>query len=109
MLTGSASSQTGADRRRYRRIDLLHSASLREGERVMDCVIRDISAGGARILIEERIAEQHELVLDIEGVGRLSSRIVWQSVDQAGIRFLEEPVTVRSHIEAAWGPGTAPE
>jgi hypothetical protein len=87
---------------------LLHSASLREGERTVDCVIRDISASGARIIIERRLAQQRALVLDIDGVGGLNGRLVWQRADEAGIRFLDEPNTVRSYIAAAWGKGTEP-
>jgi len=107
MLAGRPAIQTGGDRRRYKRVRLLHSAALRDGGRLIDCVIRDISTGGARLLIEERVAKQQELVLDIDGVGRLNSRVVWQSADQAGIRFLDEPVTVKSQLDAAWGPDTA--
>ena len=96
--------KTDADRRRHKRFNLLHSASLREGTRVVDCVIRDISLSGARVLVKRRsVAEQQELVLDIEGVGLLHSRIVWQREDQAGVQFLVDAATVQSCIAAAWG------
>ncbi len=96
--------ETDADRRRHKRFNLLHSASLREGTRVVDCVIRDISLSGARVLVKRRsVVEQQELVLDIEGVGLLHSRIVWQREDQAGVQFLVTPATVQSCMNAAWG------
>jgi hypothetical protein len=92
------------DRRRHKRFNLLHSASLREGTRVVDCVIRDISLSGARVLVKRRsVTERQELVLDIEGVGLLHSRIVWQREDQAGVQFLVNPAAVQSCINAAWG------
>lgn len=103
MLVEDKTIRSGADRRRHKRIALLHSALLREGERVIDCVIRDISMSGARLLIEQRIAEQQDLVLDIAGVGRLTGQVVWQRADEAGLRFLDEPGMVKSHVTAAWG------
>jgi hypothetical protein len=103
MLAQRSITKRGVERRQHKRIALLHSASLREGERSVDCVIRDISMSGARIIIERRLAQQRELVLDIAGVGGLNGRLVWQRADEAGIRFIEEPATVKSHIAAAWG------
>jgi hypothetical protein len=103
MLIKQDTSQTGADRRRYKRLDLLHTASLREGERIVDCIIRDISMSGARVLTEEQIDAQQNLKLEIEGVGALNGRIVWQRVDQIGIQFLDEPGTVETCIKGAWG------
>lgn len=103
MLAKRAITKKTADRRQYKRIALLHSTSLREGERIADCVIRDISMGGARIIIERRLGQEGELVLDIAGVGGLNGRLVWQRADEAGIRFLDEPDTVKSHVTAAWG------
>jgi hypothetical protein len=106
MMAQRAIGQRNTDRRQHKRIALLHSASLREGERTVDCVIRDISASGARIIIERRLAQQRALVLDIAGIGGLNGRLVWQRADEAGIRFLDEPKTVKSYIAAAWGKGT---
>lgn len=103
MLVQRDITKKNIDRRQHKRIALLHSASLRDGERRVDCVIRDISMSGARIIIERRLAKQRELVLDIVGVGALNGWLVWQRADEAGIRFLEEPGTVKSHIAAAWG------
>lgn len=103
MLAQRAITKNTADRRQHKRIALLHSASLREGERIADCVIRDISVSGARLIIERRLGRERELVLDIAGVGGLNGRLVWQRADQAGIRFVDAPEAVRSHISAAWG------
>lgn len=93
----------GAERRRHERSPMLYSGSLYDGDRMVDCVIKDISASGARLMIERRIAEQEEFVLDIDGVGLFPSKIVWQSDDYAGIEFLDDPGTVRSWIGAVWG------
>jgi hypothetical protein len=96
----------GQERRRHERAPLLHSGSLHNAGGVVDCVIKDISASGARLMMERRIAELEKLILDIDGVGLFPSRIVWQSEDQAGVQFLSDPGTVKSWISAAWGRDT---
>jgi hypothetical protein len=94
---------TGAERRQHVRSSLLYSCSLYDGENTVDCVIKDISASGARLMVEKRIGADEEFVLDIDGVGLFPSRIVWQSDDQAGIRFLSDTSQVKSWISSAWG------
>jgi hypothetical protein len=93
----------GAERRRHERSPLLYSGSLYDGDKMVDCVIKDISASGARVMVERRIVDQQSFVLDIDGVGLIASKIIWQSADHAGIEFLNDPGTVKSWISAAWG------
>jgi hypothetical protein len=94
---------SGAERRQHERSTLLYSCSLYDGENTVDCVIKDISASGARLMVEKRLAAQQEFILDIDGVGLFPSRIVWQSGDHAGIRFLNDTSQVKSWISSAWG------
>ena len=89
MANPCPSSETGSDRREHERSLLLYSGSLYDGEQMVDCVIKDISATGARVMVERRLGKQQELVLDLDSVGLFPSRIVWQSDDHAGIRFLD--------------------
>ena len=103
MLAQRRTVQGGSERRRHKRVALLHSATLRDGERVIDCVIRDISASGARLDIEQLQTPAHTFVLDIAEAGPLSGRIVWGRAAQAGFQFLDEPEAVKSRIVAAWG------
>ena len=95
--------EPGSERRRHERSPLLYSGSLFDGGQMVDCVIKDISASGARLMVERRIAEQEKFILDIDGVGLFASKIIWQSEDHAGIEFLDDPSTVKSWISAAWG------
>src|SRR5882724_1116171 len=95
--------EAGSERRRHERSPLLYSGSLFDGGKMVDCVIKDISASGARLMVERRIAEQEKFILDIDGVGLFASKIIWQSEDHAGIEFLDDPSTVKSWISAAWG------
>jgi hypothetical protein len=103
MLAQRKTSPDGVERRRHRRVPLLHSATLHDGERVIDCIIRDISVSGARLDIPLPPALPETLVLDIAEAGLLNGRIVWRDGGQAGLEFLDEPAAVKSCIEAVWG------
>jgi hypothetical protein len=95
--------EAGSERRRHERSPLLYSGALYDGDRMVDCVIKDISASGARVMIERRIAGDEKFVLDIDGVGLFPGKIVWQMNDHAGIEFFNDPTSVKSRINAAWG------
>jgi PilZ domain len=93
----------GVERRRHERSPLLYSGSLHKSDDNIDCVIKDISASGARLAMERRLVEAGDCVLDIDGVGLIPSRVVWQSGDHAGVQFLSDPGMVQTWISAAWG------
>jgi hypothetical protein len=107
MLAQQHTPPDGVERRRHRRVPLLHSATLRDGERVIDCLIRDISTSGARLDIPQPPALPDTVVLDIAEAGLLNGRIVWRQEGQAGFEFLDEPAIVKSRIVAAWGSHAA--
>jgi PilZ domain len=107
MLAQQHTPPDGVERRRYRRVPLLHSAALHDGERVIDCLIRDISTSGARLDVPQPAALPETVMLDIAEAGRLNGRIVWRQEGQAGFEFLDEPAIVKSRIVAAWGPHAA--
>lgn len=90
------------ERRGYERSSVLHPGALHNSEGAIDCVIKDISASGARLAVQRRIPDDDRFILDIDGLGLFPSRIVWQRGDHAGIQFLSDPSTVKSWIDAAW-------
>jgi hypothetical protein len=106
-MSARRQTQTGVERRRHKRLPLLHSATLRSGEHIIDCIIRDISVSGARLDVQHAPAPSQALALDIAEAGRLSGRIVWRRRAEAGFQFVDEPATVKSCINAAWGPRAA--
>lgn len=84
--------ESGSERRREVRSPSLYSASLHNGTPdAVDCVVRDISPGGARVAVERGIAERDNLVLDIDGLGLFRSKIVWRSAQEAGLQFIGGP------------------
>ena len=107
MSAPQPTTRTGVERRRHKRVALLHSATLRDGEHVIDCVIRDISVSGVRLDLQHPPARSRPLVLDIAEAGLSSGRIVWRRREEAGFQFSDDPATVRSRINAAWGPQAA--
>lgn len=105
----TADHETGANRRRHARAPSLYSGSLHhDGVNAADCIVRDISASGARVMLERLIADQERCVLDIDGVGLFPSKIVWRRDNEAGLEFLADPEATRFQINAAWGRSGLP-
>jgi hypothetical protein len=71
------------------RVADLVEASLCIAGRFRRVQVEDISLGGARILLAERLPPDAELFLTIEGLPDLPGTIRWQSGGQAGITFAE--------------------
>src|SRR5258708_7346856 len=60
----------------------------------MDCLVRNLSAAGARISITNTATVPDEFDLTIKQKdGTLRARIVWRHADEAGVIFLNEYVT----------------
>ena len=54
----------------------------------LDCVIADISDGGARLVVPAGVPEEFSLVID-DGTGaEQSCRVVWRLDDEIGVEFL---------------------
>lgn len=63
------------------------------GSATVECVVRDISEGGARLRIEGTapIPERFELVVPSRNL-RMRARTVWVRDNERGVEFLEEAV-----------------
>ncbi|MDB5409899.1 MAG: PilZ protein [Rhodospirillales bacterium] len=103
-MSESATQPTEPNRRHHGRTTSLYSGSLHhDGLRANDCVVRDISAGGARVLLQRLPPGQQHCVLDIDGLGLFPCRIVWRRGNEAGVKFLTDPEAARLQIDAAAG------
>jgi hypothetical protein len=108
-MAEAAGSQNGRNRRRHERAAALYSGSLHhDGVSAADCVVRDISASGARVMLERLIADPEHCVLDIDGVGLFPSKIVWRRANEAGLEFLADPEATRFQLSAASGKSALP-
>jgi hypothetical protein len=80
-----------AERRKHRRSRVLKSAKLILGSSsVIDCVVRNLTNNGARIVVDNSIILPEHLQLTFDG-GRTSyaCRVVWRRLNETGLEFLE--------------------
>ena len=61
-------------------------------------VVRDISANGAKVDLNEPISEKVDLELHIPKLGVFPCNIVWQNHNRVGIQFIESPDAVFAHL-----------
>ena len=80
---------------------VLWSATLYENDRSLDCAACDISAGGAKIRISERLTVNSKVLLTIDRIGSFLGEIRWQRDDYAAIRVLEEAGTIEDLLRRA--------
>jgi hypothetical protein len=80
-----------SEQRRHERQSGLWSAELEttSGQR-LDCMLFDISAGGARLRLDEPVAVGEILTLVSRRFGTRGARIAWIAPRQAGLCFLSE-------------------
>jgi hypothetical protein len=111
---GTASAE---ERRRHRRSRVLWGATVTaegvDGE--VTCTIVDISAGGAKLMMNAKMIGRDpdllgmltpgcEVTLSVRASGTVPAEIVWQDGDRAGLRFLIDPADVRARF-----PGVVPQ
>lgn len=103
-MTSQRRLQSPSSRRRFRRTPVLLSGRLFRGGRGVDCIITNISAGGARIsaVATGEIGPAPETAqptaLLIERYGVFQSKVMWADGKIAGVRFLHSAKAVRAAI-----------
>jgi hypothetical protein len=91
----------GIERRRHRRTSVLLRGSFRCGSEVMDCLITNLSAGGARLRPVQPIQGTMVGTLETSRLGLIPGEIVWHGGDSVGVRFLDQPAHVGAMIRKA--------
>jgi hypothetical protein len=92
-----SSDRSGIERRRYRRHRVLKrgKAILHDKSTIIDCTIRDVSDGGARLQIGQFciVPSRFRLGFVSDGVIRetFEVSVVWRHADQIGVAFLVAP------------------
>lgn len=99
------------ERRGHRRRTVLLRARLYQKGNVVDCIVNNLSAGGAGLLLEVRLVQAEidmqdgaVVTLTIERYGDLPGEIAWHDAQYAGIRFFQEPEQVRRLTETLLPP-----
>ena len=87
--------QNPNERRHFARFKTLLSGMISDQAMQSDCRILDLSLGGARIGGldgDQRLPERFSVRIDRFGL--TEGRLLWQSGDQAGVRFDGEPTAI---------------
>jgi hypothetical protein len=99
------------ERRRHQRRTVLLRARLYQKGEVVDCIVNNLSAGGAGLLLEVRLMQAQMdmqvgavVTLTIERYGDLPGEIAWHEKQYAGIRFFQDPEQVRQLTETLLPP-----
>ncbi len=86
------------NRRQYKRTSAILSGTLFHDNRVDDCVIFNLSLGGAMVRFSETLADGAAVTLSVSRVGALRAEAVWQTGKTLGLRFFDAPERVAGVI-----------
>jgi hypothetical protein len=90
--TSAAPPAALAERRQHTRIGILWMATLRSATGFIECIVLDISRGGAKLAFNGPASlPATPVALVLEGVGTFRAVAAWQRQTFAGIRFLDPP------------------
>jgi len=78
-------------RREHVRQTLLFGARLSYGDQTLDCRVKNISAGGVLVEIDEKGEPPSNLTLQLGSFGEFSCELAWKSTTRVGLKFLESP------------------
>ena len=67
----------------------------------MDCRVIDLSDGGAKIRVKERLAINSWVALVVQRLGIFPGEVRWQDESFAGICFLQDPAIVEARLRSA--------
>lgn len=93
----SAESEPGAsaiERRRHARVGVMLMATLRSTNGIFDCMVLDISRGGAKLALGEPHAIATAVTLVFGGFGTFRAQPAWQRGEIVGVRFLDPPQAI---------------
>ncbi len=77
--------------RRYPRFKYEQPAFLMVGDGQVDCVVHDISAGGALIAVSRTLKVGETVILALDSIGKLPAEIRHSDGGRAGLRFIIDP------------------
>jgi hypothetical protein len=88
--------QRPSDRRRATRVGVMIMATLRASRGYFDCMVLDLSSGGAKLAMGDHIVLTPGLnvTLIMTPYGSFRAKVVWQRLSIAGISFIDPPETV---------------
>jgi PilZ domain len=82
------------ENRKYHRSTVLWPATLLCRNSAFDCVIFNISANGAKVMMGNELEVKTQVILSSVRFGDLAGEIVWRSPNSIGVRFFASPEDV---------------
>jgi hypothetical protein len=80
--------------RRFRRKSVILASTLETPRGTVQCVALDLSLGGARIRVQERLDPLEQVTLVLAKFGRFPAQVVWRNAVEAGLQFCDPPEEV---------------
>lgn len=96
--TTPISEQEAAALRSTVRKRVLWAAKLARGAKRYDCVVVDLSLGGARIHLTQPVTKGEMVTLQLDRLGPLRAEVVWQEEQSIGLRFVDDAKTIADAI-----------
>lgn len=94
MSDSAKSTAEPAENRRYHRATVLWPATLLCRNNAFDCVIFNISANGAKVMIRNSLEVQQRVTLCSPRFGEIEGRIIWRGSTAIGVQFVAPPEEV---------------
>ena len=88
--TAPISEEDAAALRSSVRKRVLWAAKLAHGSARFDCVVVDLSLGGARIYLAQPLGKGDMVTLKLDQMSGLRAEVVWQEGHSIGLRFVDE-------------------
>ncbi len=79
------------ERRRHPRVGALWMATVHAVSDVHDCMVIDVSRGGAKLMLSQAHPLTEIRALVVGALGTFRARLVWQRGEFAGVQFLDPP------------------
>jgi PilZ domain len=92
-----AEDATGAERRHHKRKPVLWAARVETRDGPCECIILDLSLGGAKLRGATDVAADQAVTLVIDRFGALKAKVVWSRQNYMGLRFTDSPDQI-AHI-----------
>ena len=88
----------GQERRRFKRNTTVLTGTLFCRDEILDCVVMNISANGAKIKLKQAPANGEAVTLLVNRYGVFTGTIAWRADESVGLQFDEDPKRVAKAI-----------
>lgn len=80
--------------RQFRRKAVIWGAKLETGQGLLDCIMLDLSLGGARLRCDCQLELGKPATLMLDKFGAFPAEVVWATASEVGVQFNEAPAKV---------------